>query len=79
LKDLLSGATRRVTAGDVVYFPQGARAEWTVDRYVRKLAFCRTALPGYLITARNVARRVKGAVRGRSGRTAPGSGMFSSG
>jgi uncharacterized cupin superfamily protein len=79
LKDLLSGATRRVTAGDVVYFPQGARAEWTVDRYVRTLAFCRTALPGYLITARNVARRVKGAVRGRSGRTAPGSGMFSSG
>jgi uncharacterized protein len=79
LKDLLTGSARRVTAGDVVYFPQGARAEWTVDRYVRKLAFCRTALPSYLIAARNVARRVKGAVRGRSGRNAAGGGMFSSG
>jgi uncharacterized protein len=79
LKDLLSGAARRVTAGDVVYFPQGARAEWTVDHYVRKLAFCRTALPSYLVAARNVARRVKGAMRGQSGRTAAGGGMFSSG
>jgi uncharacterized protein len=79
LKDLISGATRRLTAGDVIYFPQGARAEWTVDRYVRKLAFCRTALPSYLVAARNAARRVKRAVRGQAGHTAAGSGMFSSG
>jgi len=78
LKDLLSGTARRVTAGDVVYFPQGAQAEWTVDKYVRKLAFCRTALPSYLVTARNVARRVKGAMRGQAGRSAAGGGMFSS-
>lgn len=79
LKDLLSGTARRVTAGDVVYFPQGARAEWTVEHYVRKLAFCRTALPSYLVAARNVARRVKSAMRGQAGRTASGGGMFSSG
>jgi uncharacterized cupin superfamily protein len=79
LKDLISGATRRLTAGDVIYFPQGARAEWTVDRYVRKLAFCRTALPSYLVAARNVARQMKRAVRGQAGRTAAGGGMFSSG
>jgi uncharacterized cupin superfamily protein len=79
LKDLASGAARRVVAGDIIYFPQGARAEWTVDRYVRKLAFCRTALPTYLVAARNVARRVKSAMRGQAGRTAAGGGMFSSG
>jgi uncharacterized protein len=79
LKDLVSGAARRVTVGDVVYFPQGARAEWTVEHYVRKLAFCRTALPSYLVAARNVARRVKGAMRGQAGPSAGGGGMFSSG
>jgi uncharacterized protein len=79
LKDLVSGVARSVAAGDVVYFPQGAQAEWTVDKYVRKLAFCRTALPGYLVAARNVARRVRGAMRGQSGPTAAGGGMFSSG
>jgi uncharacterized protein len=77
LKDLLSGATRRVVAGDIVYFPQGAQAEWTVEKYVRKLAFCRSALPSYLVSARNVARRVRGMVRGQGARAAAGSGMFS--
>jgi len=79
LKDLQSGSTRRVVAGDIVYFPKGAQAEWTVEKYVRKLAFCRSALPGYLVSARNVARRVKGLMRGQGGRAAAGSGMFSSG
>ena len=76
LKNLVSGAARSVAAAYVIYFPQGARAEWTVDEYVRKLAFCRTALPGYLVTARNVARRVKGAMRGQAGPPAAGGGMF---
>jgi uncharacterized cupin superfamily protein len=79
LKDLLSGTTRQVVAGDIVYFPQGAQAEWTVQKYVRKLAFCRTALPGYLVSARNVARRVKRLIRGQSGQAAAGSGMISAG
>jgi uncharacterized protein len=79
LKDLLSGTTRQVVAGDIVYFPQGAQAEWTIQKYVRKLAFCRTALPGYLVSARNVARRVKRLMRGQSGQPAEGSGMFSTG
>jgi hypothetical protein len=79
LKDLRAGTSRHVTAGDVLYFPQGARAEWTVDRYVRKLAFCRSALPAYLATARNLARRVKHAMRGQSGTSAARGGTFSSG
>lgn len=71
------GNTRRVAAGDIIYFPKGARAEWTVDNYVRKVAFCRTALPGYLVTARNVVRRLKRLVRG--GTDTGGGGMLSAG
>jgi len=59
-----TGRSRIVVAGDVVYFPAGSSAEWTVDRYVRKLAFCRTPLPAPLVLARNIASRVKRFVRG---------------
>src|SRR6202041_2642058 len=37
-----TGASQRVVAGDTIFFPAGSSAEWTVDNYVRKLAFCRT-------------------------------------
>src|SRR6202041_3389634 len=70
-----AGKSRRVTAGDTVFFPVGSSAEWTVDKYVRKLAFCRVPLPRYLIFARGVARRVKRAVRGGS-KTDGGSGLL---
>src|ERR1700690_1556835 len=59
-----SGVSRRVSTGDTVFFPAGSSAEWTVDHYVRKLAFCRTPLPGYLTLARQVVRRLKRAVGG---------------
>src|ERR1700719_2329499 len=54
-----SGSSRRVVAGDVIFFPAGSQAEWTVDKYIRKLAFCRTPLPDYLISLRNIGRKVK--------------------
>jgi uncharacterized cupin superfamily protein len=53
------GLSRHVVAGDIVFFPKGSRAEWTVESYIRKLAFCRTALPGLLVSARDAVRRVK--------------------
>src|ERR1700723_4559516 len=59
-----AGNSRRVTVGDTVFFPVGSSAEWTVDKYVRKLAFCRVPLPRSLIFARGVARRAKRALRG---------------
>ena len=59
-----SGVLRRVGAGDTVFFPAGSSAEWTVDDYVRKLAFCRTPLPGFLTVAKQAVRRLKRAVRG---------------
>jgi uncharacterized cupin superfamily protein len=61
-----SGASRHVGPGDTVFFPDGSQAEWTVERYVKKLAFCRTPLPGSLVSARNALRRVKRLVRGGS-------------
>ena len=59
-----SGVSRRVGTGDTVFFPAGSSAEWTVDNYVRKLAFCRTPVPRVLTVARHVVRRLKRAVRG---------------
>ena len=36
---------RSISAGDVVFFPAGARVTWRVDRYIRKVAFFREVLP----------------------------------
>jgi uncharacterized cupin superfamily protein len=69
-----SGVSRRVGIGDTVFFPAGSSAEWTVDNYVRKLAFCRTPLPGFVIFARQAVRRLKRAVRG--GAANGGSGLL---
>jgi uncharacterized cupin superfamily protein len=59
-----SGGSHRVVAGDTVFFPAGSSAEWTVDRYIRKLAFCRTPVPGYLTFVRQMVRRLKRIVAG---------------
>src|SRR5258708_409905 len=59
-----SGSSHRVVAGDTVFFPAGSSAEWTVEGYVRKLAFCRTPVPNYLTFARQMVRRLKRAVSG---------------
>jgi uncharacterized protein len=69
-----SGNSRRVVAGDTVFFPTGSSAEWTVEKYVRKLAFCRSPVPGYLTYARGIVRRVKRMVRGGSPQS--GSGLL---
>jgi len=72
------GNSGRGAAGDIGYFPGGSGAEWTVDGYIRKLAFCRTALPSYLVLARNVARWLKRLIRGGAAKGTAG-GMFSTG
>ena len=36
---------RQVAAGDVVYFPAGSQAMWTVSDYVRKVAVIRQPMP----------------------------------
>jgi uncharacterized cupin superfamily protein len=69
-----TGASHRVVAGDTIFFPAGSTAEWTVNHYVRKLAFCRTPVPGYLTFARQLVRRLRRLVSGDSGKE--GSGLL---
>ena len=40
-----NGHTRVFAAGDVIFFPAGSVAEWRIDSYVRKLAFCQNPVP----------------------------------
>ena len=35
--------------GDVAFFPAGSHAIWQVDRYVRKVAFCRAPPPRFFV------------------------------
>lgn len=44
---------RKVSAGDVIFFPKGSRAIWTIESHVRKFALCHAVLP----------RPIKGAAR----------------
>jgi uncharacterized cupin superfamily protein len=40
-----SGERRQLQAGDTVLFPAGSQYQWTVPKYIRKLAFSHTPLP----------------------------------
>jgi uncharacterized cupin superfamily protein len=51
-----AGVTHHVSAGDTVFFPAGSRAEWHVENYIRKIAFCRAPLPGPLVFWKRVVR-----------------------
>jgi uncharacterized cupin superfamily protein len=59
------GASHRLTAGDTIFFPAGSSAEWHVERYVRKVAFCRVPLPRAVFLAKRVYRGVKRMIPGR--------------
>jgi uncharacterized cupin superfamily protein len=71
-----TGAVRQLGAGDWLFFPAGSRAEWTVDNYVRKIAFCRTTLPKPVLLLRRVYRLFKRLI-GR-GASSDGPSMFQS-
>jgi hypothetical protein len=71
LLKFVDGTSRRVGAGDIVFFPAGATAEWTVERYIRKLAFCRTPLPAPLVSLRSLVRSFK-RLRPGGAKTVPG-------
>jgi hypothetical protein len=58
-----TGEVLRVAAGDSVLFRAGSHAEWTVENYVRKIAFFRSPVPGYamlLIRAGRLFKRLFG-------------------
>ncbi|HTB01784.1 MAG TPA: cupin domain-containing protein [Bradyrhizobium sp.] len=49
----------RYSAGDVVFFKDGAHARWHVEGHVRKLAFCRKTQPVLVGFALRVFSRIK--------------------
>jgi uncharacterized cupin superfamily protein len=59
----VTGLQRRYNAGDSIFFPAGARAEWHVEKYIRKIAFCRTPLPAALVFAKRGVRFLKRLMR----------------
>ena len=63
-----AGGVRRLAAGDTIFFPAGSSAEWHVEDYVRKVAFCRAPLPGALVFwkrgIRFLKRRLMGNAKG---------------
>jgi uncharacterized cupin superfamily protein len=62
------GVTKRLGAGDVVFFPAGSSATWQVDNYVRKLAFFRQPVPRPMSLFLRAFRKAAGlADRGAAG------------
>jgi uncharacterized cupin superfamily protein len=50
---------RRYGPGEVIFFRHGAKARWTVDRYIRKLAVCRVGDPRIVRIARAFWARLR--------------------
>ena len=48
----------RFGPGDVLFFRYGAKARWTIEKKIRKLAFCRTPAPPLLGLALKAVARV---------------------
>jgi uncharacterized cupin superfamily protein len=71
-----TGTARRLGPGDTALFPAGSRFEWHVERYVRKVAFCRSQPPLRVQVTKLAARVVRALLRrlrlskGRAGATA---------
>jgi uncharacterized cupin superfamily protein len=70
------GLPRRLQAGDTIFFPAGARAEWHVEHYIRKIAFCRTPLPRPVRVAKRGYHFLKRLMGNRGGAKAAGLAMF---
>ena len=69
------GDERRLGAGDVAFFPAGARTTWRVPHHLRKISTLTRPLPGPLATGMRLARELKrllevaaSRVRGSTGR-----------
>ena len=56
---LESGATRRLVAGSSYFFARGTQAQWQVDSYIRKVAFCHEPMSAKLFVAKRMYRALK--------------------
>jgi uncharacterized cupin superfamily protein len=70
------GVSQRLSAGDTAFFPAGSRAEWHVEEYIRKVAFCRKPLPRPLVFVNRAFRLLKRLVGSSNRGSAPA--MFGS-
>jgi uncharacterized cupin superfamily protein len=59
IKDLATGLSTHITAGSSLLFQRGSSAEWTVDRYIRKIAVNHVPLSPNLIFLRAAWHRLK--------------------
>jgi uncharacterized cupin superfamily protein len=73
-----AGATRRLSAGDTIFFPAGTQAEWNVEKYIRKFALVRTPVPRPLVYAKRGYKFLKRLI-GADPRKDPVPSMFQSG
>ncbi|HEX3397435.1 MAG TPA: cupin domain-containing protein [Steroidobacteraceae bacterium] len=72
-----AGSARRLCAGDAIFFPAGAHAEWHVENYIRKIAFCRVPLSRPILYAKRGYRFLKRVLRrNHSGGGASAAAMF---
>lgn len=53
-----SGAEHRLGPGDSAFFPAGSSAVWRVEKYVRKVAFCRNPVPQPIMFAARVVKKL---------------------
>lgn len=54
----VNGKTNILRPGDIAFFPAGSVAQWHVENYVRKLAFCQKPAPKIVNLPLRVARRL---------------------
>ncbi len=59
IKDLATGLTTTISAGSSVLFQRGSSTEWTVDRYVRKIAINHVPMSPKLVAVRSAWHRLK--------------------
>jgi uncharacterized cupin superfamily protein len=70
-----SGVSRRVSAGETIFFPAGTVVEWKVEKYIRKVAFCLVPMPRTIRLAKRGYRFLKRLVGGGEPRD-PAAAMF---
>ena len=61
-----NGSSRLLEPGDTAFFAAGSSAEWTVQTYIRKVAFMHRPLPPPLRMAKKVYVGIRGVIRGRA-------------
>jgi uncharacterized cupin superfamily protein len=54
-----TGTARLVSAGQTILFRAGSQAEWTVENYIRKIAFFRNPVPSFALLGIRIVRAAK--------------------